>query len=336
MKSINWGFLGSSVISLTMADAIKAEGSSTIHSIAGRSAARLKVFAERYNIEHTFEDYNELIEDEAVDIIYIALPNHLHHEYVIKAAQAGKAILCEKSLSVDMEKTAAAIAAVRAYNVFFVEGLMYRHHPLTSEILSVIRSGQLGEIRSIHAQYCAPIAQFVNPNSKGSVYNLGCYPMSLTHLALQAAHTEWSFESLSLSAKGRRGEDGNICETAATLQLNNGIICQLHTSENYGLHYNFSVLGSKASLTLGSNPWLPKAKGNHLLVAPYEKRPEPIEIQAEGDAFFYQVRAIVKALREGKTSVPFPAPSLEDSYQIMQLLTEWERVTEVRPVQTPL
>lgn len=330
MKSINWGFLGTSFISLTMADAIQAEGNSTIHSVAGRSEARLKVFAERYNIEHTFQEFDELIEDEAVDIIYIALPNHLHHEYVIKAAKAGKAILCEKSLSVDMKKTDAALAAVREHNVFFVEGLMYRHHPFTAAIQEVIASGKLGEIRSMHAQYCASIAQFVNPDSNGAVYNLGCYPMSLAHLVLQTAHPEGVFQDYTFSAKGRRGGDGNICETAGTLQLKNGIICQMHTAEDYGLHASFSVLGSKASLELNSNPWLPEADGNCMTVTPYEKTGEPIEIKAEGDAFLYQVRAILKALDAGETTIPSPSPSLEDSRQIMQLLTDWEAATEVQ------
>lgn len=78
--------------------------------------------AQQYDIPVQHDSYDALIADPEVDIVYIALPNHLHHEYVIKAAQAGKAILCEKSLSVDMEKTDAALAAVAQNQVFFAEG----------------------------------------------------------------------------------------------------------------------------------------------------------------------------------------------------------------------
>ncbi len=327
MSKLNWGFLGTSFISLTMADAISAEGSMRIHSIASRSEVPLKVFAEKYDIEHTFDDFNELIEDEAVDIIYIALPNHVHHEYVIKAANAGKAILCEKSLSVDMDKTDQALKAVAENGVFFVEGLMFLNHPFTAAIQDVVTSGELGEIQSISAQYCASIAHQVNPESKGVLYNLGCYPVALVHLLLLAAFPNPIFENYKISAMGRRGADGNICETAATLRLNNGVLCQLHTAEDYGLHAGFSVLGSKASLVLKSNPWLPTAEGNTFTVTPYEKPGDIRTFTADGDAFLYQIRAIREAIEAGKTELESPAPSVEDSRHIMQILTDWEAAT---------
>ncbi|KZK77831.1 1,5-anhydro-D-fructose reductase [Pseudovibrio sp. W64] len=327
MSKLNWGFLGTSFISLTMADAIQAEGSTRIHSVAGRSEVPLKVFAEKYDVEHTFDDFNELIEDEAVDIIYIALPNHIHHEYVVKAANAGKAILCEKSLSIDMEKTDQALKAVAENGVFFVEGLMYLNHPFAATIRDVVASGELGEIQSITAQYCASIARFVNPHSKGALYNLGCYPTSLMHLLLQTAFPTHIFDNYNISAMGRRGADGNICESAATLRLNNGVVCQLHTAEDYGLHAGFTVLGSKASLVLNSNPWLPEAEGNIYTVTPYEKPGDTRTVMADGNAFIYQVRAIRKAIEAGNKALESPAPSVEDSRQIMQILTDWEAAT---------
>ncbi|MCV5746461.1 hypothetical protein OFN42_40255, partial [Escherichia coli] len=82
--------------------------------------------------------------------------------------EQGKAILCEKSLSVDMEKTELALQAVEAHKVFLAEGLMYLHHPLIRELVSVLKSGEIGELRSIHTSYIASIAQFVNPDSKGA------------------------------------------------------------------------------------------------------------------------------------------------------------------------
>ncbi|WP_203416155.1 Gfo/Idh/MocA family protein [Pseudovibrio axinellae] len=327
MSKLNWGFLGTSFISLTMADALQAEGSTRIHSVAGRSEVPLKVFAEKYDVEHTYDNFDELIEDDVVDIIYIALPNHIHHEYVIKAANAGKAILCEKSLSIDMEKTDQALRAVADNEVFFVEGLMYLNHPFTAAIRDVITSGELGEIQSISAQYCADIAQFVNPQSKGALYNLGCYPISLMHLLLQSDFTNHIFDNYEISAMGRRGTDGNICESAASIRLDNGVVCQLHTAEDYGLHASFTVLGSKASLVLNSNPWLPEAEGNTFTVTPYEKVGDVRTVTAEGNAFIYQVRAIREAIEAGKKALERPAPNLEDSRQIMQLLTDWEAAT---------
>jgi len=326
-KTLNWGILGTSFISGEMANAILKEGKTRLHSVAGRSVATLTEFAKQYNIENTFTDFDALINDQEVDIIYIALPNHLHHDYVIKAANAGKAVLCEKSLSIDMQKTHEALAAVKENNTFFVEGLMYLTHPFTNAIAQAIKDGAIGEIKSITGQYCASIAQFVNPESKGALFNLGCYPASLMHLLIKQQFTSEVSDNYQISASGKRGGDGNICESAATIQYANGITCQLHTAENYGLHSAFTVLGSEGSLVLTSNPWLPDASGNSFAITKYEQKSEVVTVDADGNGFLYQVKLIREALEQGHKTLQRPAAMPEDSEQIMKLLTDWEAAT---------
>ena len=326
-KTLNWGMLGTSFISAEMADAIIKEGHTRLYSVAGRSVATLNEFANKYDIKNTFTDFDALINDPQVDIIYIALPNHLHHEYVIKAANAGKAVLCEKSLSIDMEKTHAALAAASENNTFFVEGLMYLTHPFTRAIAQTIKEGAIGEIKSISAQYCAAIEQFVNPNSKGALYNLGCYPASLMHLLIKQQFTSEVSDNYQINAFGKRGNDGNVCESAATIQYSNGITCQLNTAENYGLHAAFTILGSEGSLVLNSNPWLPDAKGNSFAITKYEQESEVISVEADGNGFLYQVRLIREALEQGHKNLQWPAATPQDSEQIMKLLTDWEAAT---------
>ncbi|MGF1735166.1 Gfo/Idh/MocA family protein [Photobacterium satsumensis] len=318
-----WGILGTSFISGVMAEAIRQEGQSCIYAVAGRSPEPREALAAQYDIPMQYDSYDALIADPKVDIIYIALPNHLHHEYVIKAAQAGKAILCEKSLSVDMEKTEAALAAVDQHGVFFAEGLMYLNHPFTAKILDVIKAGKIGELRSLQGQYTAAISQFVNPDSKGALYNLGCYPVSLLHLIMQQCSSKECAESYTLSAMGRRGHDGNICETQANFRFANGVMAQLHTAEDYGLHAEFTVLGSTGSLQVMTNPWLPDTQ-NKLIITQYEQQPEVVEVTADGDGFLYQVRAVLSALESRDAELNRPAARPEDSRQIMKLLTDWE------------
>ena len=318
-----WGILGTSFISGVMAEAIRQDGQSQIYAVAGRSPEPREALAKQYDIPVQHDSYDALIADPEVDIVYIALPNHLHHQYVVKAAEAGKAILCEKSLSVDMEKTDAALAAVVEHQVFFAEGLMYLNHPFTAKILEVVKSGQIGELRSIQGQYTAAISQFVNPDSKGALYNLGCYPVSLLHLIIEQCCGSEVVDSYTVSAMGRRGQDGNICEAQANFKFGNSLMAQLHTAEDYGLHAEFTVLGSTGSLQVTSNPWLPDAK-NQLTVTQYEQTPEVIDVEAEGDGFLYQVRAVLKALDGNDVQLSRPAARPEDSRQIMKLLTDWE------------
>lgn len=229
-----------------------------------------------------------------------------------------------------MAKTDEALAAVVKNNVFFAEGLMYLTHPLAKRISDEINRGAIGDIRSINGQYCASIAQFVNPESKGALYNLGCYPASLAHLIMQQAFGDDVFDSYTVAASGRRGEDGNICESAATIQFANGTLCQLHTAEDYGLHAEFTVLGSKGSLQLLSNPWLPEAEGNQLIITTYEQQGETISVPAQGNGFLYQVKLIREAVEKGQLALQRPAATPKDSRQIMKLLTDWENATKTQ------
>ena len=320
---MKWGILGTSFISGVMAEAIQCDDKSELYAVAGRSEQNLKVFAEQYGIENTFNDYDALIADEQVDIIYIALPNHLHHDFIVKAAEQGKAILCEKSLSVDMEKTELALKAVETHKIFFAEGLMYLHHPLISELVSVLKSGEIGELRSIHTSYIASIAQFVNPDSKGALYNLGCYPMSLVRLVVKTILGEQAFENRSMTAIGRRGNDGNICESSLMMQFGEQQTASVHTAEDHGLKHQFTILGSKGCITLDSNPWLP-TQDNQFSVEIYETSKREVSVPAAGDAFYYQVRNIRQAVEAWRTSLENPCATWEDSHRIMHLLTEWE------------
>lgn len=327
-KTLNWGLLGTSFISGIMAEAIEKHEGSTLYAVAGRSPQGLQEFLKQHPTETQYDSYDALINDPAVDVVYIGLPNHIHHEYVIKAANAGKAILCEKSLSVNLADTDAALAAVESNGVFFLEGLMYLTHPFASKIAEVIASGELGDVRSINASYCASIAQFVNPGSKGAIYNLGCYPASLIHLVMQHASADGICPEWELSAHGRRNlGDGNIGETAATIQFANGTLAQLHCAEDYGMFWTFSVAGSKGRMEITSNPWLPEAQGNVIRLLPYDGEEQRHEVNADGDAFHYQVRQVWQALQQGEKTLARPAVRPQDSRQIMQLLTEWENKT---------
>lgn len=328
-KPLNWGILGTSFISAVMADAILAEAQTHLYAVAGRSLAPLNDFTDKYDFDKVYQDYDALIADPQVDVIYIALPNHLHHEYVIKAAQAGKAILCEKSLSVDMAKTQAALDTVAEHKVFFLEGLMYLTHPFAQKISQLLQTKAIGEIKTIRGNYCAAISEFVNPESKGTLYNLGCYPLSLMHLVLQQAFGNEIFSDYQIQAFGRRGKDGNICDTSANFLFNNGVQVQLHTAEDFGMHSSFSILGSEGYLELKSNPWLPQANGNKIYFAKYdgegnETEFEHIEVDAPGNGFVSQVTQVREALEQGLLELARPAARPQDSFTMMQLLTDWE------------
>lgn len=322
---LRWGILGTSFISNTVAAAIRRSPGSAIVAAAGRDAERTESFRERLAIGKAYTDYDALLADPEIDIVYVGLPNHVHHEWVAKAAEAGKAVLSEKSLSVDMAKSRAMIDAVDANGVFFVEGLMYLAHPIIARFVEVLQAGRIGGLRSVHATYAADIWQLVNPEGRGAIFNLGCYPVSLLHLAVQTACGEEAFSSRHSFATGSlSAHDGNVSEAALAVRFGNGVLATVQTAETYGMHAEFTVLGETGSISFAQNPWLPAAGTSELIVTGYDGKREVIEVESDGDAFLHQVRMIERSLAKGRLQAERPSPGWIDSLEIMSMLTEWE------------
>ena len=321
---LGWGIAGTSFISNTMVDAIKSSSGSSIAAATGRDPSRLAGFAEKHGIATTYGSLDAMLADPAVEAVYFGTPNHIHHEGVIAAARAGKAILSEKSLTRTVEQAAELAQAVRENNVLFVEGLMYLAHPLYRVLGDILRDGRLGAIHSINGFYAADIWDVVNPQGGGTLYNLGCYPVSLLHFVMQTAFGEVAFADRASSGAGNpSSKDGNIGDAAVTVRFGNGVLANLQSSDSIGMAHDFAILGSKGMLRFRTNPWLPR-QHNVLEWTEYGKTPEDIVVEDAHDAFHHQVRLMERCVTEGRKEAPRPSPRLKDSLEIMDFLAEWE------------
>lgn len=320
---LRWAILGTGFISNTVVEAIGQSDGSRVELVAGRNAERVAAFQADHSIPRSTSEYHAALTDPDVDVVYIGLPNHAHHELAIAAAQAGKAVLSEKSLTTTMETAHALVDGVRD-RVFFVEGLMYLAHPLYSRVVQIIQSGELGTIRSISGRYAADIKAVVNPAGRGTIYNLGCYPASLLHLVMQTAFGDAAFAARSMWGAGNPTPDGTIGEAMLALRFDNGVIANLWSTDDYGMSHDFVVMGERAVLRFETNPWLPAAGLNVLTVTPYDGDPERVVVDDDHDAFFHQVELVERCVAAGLTEAPRPSPRLDDSLALMALLTEWE------------
>jgi predicted dehydrogenase len=324
---IRWAIVGTSFISDTMAHAIEGSSESIATAVVGRDVERLEAFRVRHGIARSFTSVDEAVADDEVDVVYVGTPNHVHHLAVIAAARAGKAVLSEKSLTVSMEQTDLLLDAVRG-KTFFVEGLMYLAHPLIARFVSVLTDGRIGDLKAVHASYAANIAHLVNPEGRGAIYNLGCYPASLVQLVVDSLCGDGSFADHRLTAHGTISTvDGNVCESVASVQFGNGVLATLHTAETYGSTSRFDVQGTKGTLTFLGNPWLPQRGENAFVWKAFDGTTETIAVDDPLDAFDHQVRMVETQLAGARIEAQRPSPRLDDSRQLMQLLTNWERAS---------
>ncbi|KFA63360.1 hypothetical protein S40285_01858 [Stachybotrys chlorohalonatus IBT 40285] len=323
---LRWGVLGTSFISHTVAASIQGSENSTITAVFGRNAARLAAFADKFSIPKTYATIDELLDDAEVDVVYIGLPSHLHAQAAIAAAKKGKAVLSEKSLTTTMKDAHELIDAVRSHNIFFLEGLMYLSHPLMDKAAEIIRSDALGPVRSVSGYYAANIWKKANPLGMGTIYNLGCYPVSLMHWVMQAAYGREAIETRQISGLGNLSDDkSHVRDAALNIRFGNGVLGTIQSTDSFGNDFSFAIRGEKAVLRFKTNPWLPPAGDSVMEIRTYAGgKVEDVVVSAEHDAFGCQVRRVEECLAAGSNEAPRPSPTWKDSLEIMALLTEWE------------
>lgn len=313
---IHWGILGTSFISETMAKAIQASECGKLLAVGSRHLSTAKPFADKFSIPVFYDNYFSLLNDPKIDAIYIGLPNHLHKEWMIEAALAGKHILCEKPLVLGVAEALEVRAAVKKARVICMEALMYRYHPLTKKIQELIENQILGKISLYQAVYTANIAQIANPLAGGSIRNLGCYPLSLVRLLAKA-------EPIEFSALGRMNQERQTDNQASLLlKFADEAMAVISTADDLEMFWQFEVHGSKGRLELLTNPWLPEYLSELRIYFDKKEQAQTIRVKAEKPLYCYQIDAVNQAI-QNKHDQEAQDLAFADSLGNVALLEKW-------------
>ncbi|HSJ34900.1 MAG TPA: Gfo/Idh/MocA family oxidoreductase [Acidimicrobiia bacterium] len=185
---VSWGVLGAANIATEkVIPAMQRSELSRIDAIASRSPERCAAAAEALTIPTAYGSYEELLADEAIEAVYIPLPNHLHAEWTIRAAEAGKHVLCEKPLAMTAAQAGEMVAACDRAGVKLMEAFMYRLHPLWKEAMRLIDEGAIGEVRAIQSVFAyrnvdASNIRNIPEFGGGALYDIGCYAVNSSRM----------------------------------------------------------------------------------------------------------------------------------------------------------
>lgn len=178
-----WATLGTGVIANELAQALQAMGGN-IYSVANRTYEKGVDFAKKYGIEKVYEDIDQVFEDPEVDIIYISTPHNTHINYLRKALAGGKHVLCEKSITLNKDELAEAIALAEKHHVILAEAMTIFHMPIYRQLNEVIASGKLGSLKMIQMNFGSykeydMTNRFFNKNlAGGALLDIGVYALS--------------------------------------------------------------------------------------------------------------------------------------------------------------
>tara|TARA_B100000963_G_scaffold350302_1_gene360393 strand:+ start:910 stop:1848 length:939 start_codon:yes stop_codon:yes gene_type:complete len=246
---INWGILGLGRMGLEFANAIEETTNSKLISISSKSGKTFK------NFEN--ESYENLIKNKNIDAIYISTLNNTHTDLIEKILEEDKKILCEKPLSISLEKLLKIKKLLNHNNSQLYEAIAYYSHPQTSELLNLINNDEIGDIQMIESSFgfkakFDPSSRLFNKSlGGGAIFDLGCYPLSFLMLVTENP------EKIIIKSKKLNFSKSDVDNDAtALLDCNSKIEGKIHVSFKENLENTCRIHGSKGFIKI-NEPWLP-------------------------------------------------------------------------------
>jgi predicted dehydrogenase len=188
---VRWGILSTAKIALAkVIPGMQRSASCEISAIASRDLSRAQDAARRLNIPKAFGSYEELLADPSIEAVYNPLPNHLHVPWTVKAAEAGKHVLCEKPIALSAEEAKTLIDVRDRTGVRIQEAFMVRTHPQWLETRRLIKSGRIGKLGSITCHFSYFNSDPANIRNKlefggGALMDIGCYPITISRFMFE-------------------------------------------------------------------------------------------------------------------------------------------------------
>lgn len=249
-KTVKWGILGCARIAATaVIPGIQGSANGEVLAVASRSLEKAEDYARKFGIPRTYGSYEELLEDPAIQAVCVPLPNSLHREWTIKAAEKGKHVLCEKPIACNAAEAQEMSEACRLHGVLLMEAFAQRFHPQYQTVEQLIRQGRIGKILRIAAAMSRSIypAEDIRMDPRlggGALMDLGCYCINT------ARHLVGS-EPLSVFATQKIGRSGVDERTTGMLYFHGGEILQFDTNlfmKEKHFEQGCTVYGEKGSI----------------------------------------------------------------------------------------
>ena len=329
-RPVRWGILATGKIATAMVQNLALLDECEVVAVGARRQESADAFAAEHDIPRAYGDYRALVEDPDVDVVYVASPHAKHREHVELAFEAGKAVLCEKALTLDAAEAEHLVALARERNLFLMEAMWMRCNPLVRRLQQLVASGALGEVRQVRADLGFVVDKpatdrLLDPAlGGGALLDMGVYPLTFASLFLGEPSTITAVASLS-----EVGVDLNL---AIGLGYDSGAIASLTSSMTAWSPRTASIATDRGRIDFPPafhHPtrvtWTPMV-GDPDFDGPLE--PEVITGELIGTGLANEALEVVRCLRTGETESPLVP--LDDSLALMRQMDTIRRQIGVR------
>ncbi|WPJ97801.1 Gfo/Idh/MocA family oxidoreductase [Coraliomargarita algicola] len=327
MKRVRWGILGCGKIAHSFAKALQKVAGSELHAVAARDAERAQAFAAEHGAAGAYGSYEALLADPEVDAVYIATIHPQHAAWIAHCAYAGKHVLCEKPLTMNLREAKHAVKVAKEKRCLLREAFMYRHHPQTQRVVDLVESGVIGKVRMIDATFCFNAGEC--PESRlqdkalggGGILDVGCYPMSFARLIAGRAQGRLFAEPLELKAVGHLDMQTKVdMWTTAVLRFEGDVLARCTCAVQMSAENQVVIFGERGRIIVES-PWF--CNGRIRTVLDDDQADEVIEPMLGRDLYAYEIESFAGELRGQAIGARAVGMRLDDSLGNMKALDWW-------------
>lgn len=314
--TIGWGILATGGIAATFTEDLALLPDARVAAVGSRTPERARAFADRFDIPHAHGDWDGLVADDTVDIVYVANTHNGHYEAAKRCLEGGKAVLCEKPFTVNRAQAAELVDLARQRNLFLMEAMWMRCNPAIRQLRQAVADGLIGEVTSLNATFglggpFAPDHRLRDPHQAGgALLDLGVYPISLAHLMLG--------RPASVQATADLTAEGVDATTGILLGYDSGVVATLACSITSDMPITASVNGTTGHVGLPAPFFRPAryfvGRGGG------EAEPDIVEVPHDGIGYVHQAIEAMRCLREGLTESPLV--TWQDTLDVMAILDD--------------
>ena len=297
-NKIRWGILATGAIAATFTADLQTLGDAEVVAVGSRSLGAAKLFADRFGIPRAHGSWAELAADPEVDIVYIATPHSAHHAAAALCLDAGKAVLCEKPLTLDAAQAEDLFRRAEAAGVFFMEAMWTRTVPAVLRMAEMVRAGAIGEPRLVTADFsvaftAGPEHRLRNPDlGGGALLDLGVYPLAISQLVFGTPSVIQGVSTLT--------PEGVDDTTAVTLLHPGGGVSALTCSISADGTWNATIAGTGGRIDFGRGYTAPSG----FSVFRNDELVERVEEPFQAGGMVHEAIEAQRCLREGLVQSP--------------------------------
>ena len=335
---VKWGIIGLGSIADKFASAFKEVEKAKLVGISSKSKENINKFQNKYNLEknNCFNNYQDLIDSNTVDIIYIALPHNFHFEWILKCLKSKKKVLTEKPATINSDQMNQIISFLDKNKLFFAEGFMYRFHPQTFEIIKIIKDGSIGDLLSMESFFGVNIIlkrNFfgikrlrINEKSRlfdknlagGAILDLGCYPSSMSLLISDLKeNAENNSPVIIKNKKVEIGPTGVDIDSYAELDFQNNFKSTIGCSFKKNLGKITKIMGTKGTIEI-EDTWHCSTSKISLNGKFYD-----IKNLKYNNIFSYEIDSINQSIIRNKFDPEYPAIDKKNTLRNIEILNNW-------------